>query len=115
MGAARWNLRLGRILFGLLHRRRGPDLRVVVSAGAKLDPELLRKLQGLGWQVPSGYGLAETASLFTGKLPARPRNGRGGQVPRSGRMRSSDTVDEGTGAVQRSGRAWGEERDGQDV
>src|SRR3546814_8799915 len=61
-------------LFGMLHRRLGPDLRLVVSGGAKLDPVLLRKLQGLGWQVLSGYGLAETASIFTGNLPGDRRS-----------------------------------------
>src|SRR3546814_3383979 len=103
MGAARWNLRLGRILFGLLHRRLGPDLRVVVSGGAKLDPELLRKLQGLGWQVLSGYGLAETASIFTGNLPGRQRIGSEGQALGSGRMRIAEPDAEGTGEIQLKG------------
>ncbi len=103
MGAARWKLRLGRFLFGMLHRRLGPDLRVVVSGGAKLDPELLRKLQGLGWQVLSGYGLAETASIFTGNLPGRQRIGSEGQALGGGRMRIAGPDAEGTGEIQLKG------------
>jgi long-chain acyl-CoA synthetase len=104
LGAARrWNLRLGRLLFGAVHRQLGPDLRVMVSGGAKLEPTLLRKLQGLGWQVLSGYGLAETASIFTGNLPGRQRIGSEGQALGGGRMRIADPDADGTGEIQLKG------------
>ena len=99
----RFNLRLGRLLFGAVHRQLGPDLRVMVSGGAKLEPALIDKLQGLGWQVLSGYGLAETASIFTGNLPGRQRIGSEGQALGTGRMRIADADAEGIGEIQLEG------------
>ncbi|MFP4390092.1 MAG: AMP-binding protein, partial [Desulfococcaceae bacterium] len=42
-----------------------PDLRLLVSGGAALDPGLARRLDGLGWTVATGYGLTETAPMLT--------------------------------------------------
>jgi long-chain acyl-CoA synthetase len=70
---------VGRRLFAGLHAQMAPDLRLMVSGGAKLDAEATWALQALGWQVASGYGLAETASLFTGNTPAAQRVGSEGR------------------------------------
>lgn len=70
---------VGRRLFASLHAQMAPDLRLMVSGGAKLDAEATWALQALGWQVASGYGLAETASLFTGNTPAAQRVGSEGR------------------------------------
>lgn len=66
-------LRLGPRLFRGLHARLGPRLRLVVSGGAALDPALGRKLQGLGWEVATGYGLSETSPILTFNPPDRAR------------------------------------------
>lgn len=71
-------LRLGRTLFSSVHRQLAPNLRVVVSGGAKLDLKVARRLEGLGWQVLSGYGLAETAALATINAPGASRLGTAG-------------------------------------
>lgn len=60
---------IGHWLFGGLRARLGPRLRLLISGGARLEPEVLWLLIGLGFEVRSGYGLAETASIFTGNLP----------------------------------------------
>jgi long-chain acyl-CoA synthetase len=65
--------RLGRRLFAGLHRRLAPDLRLVVSGGAALDPDLGLRLQGLGWKVATGYGLSETSPILTFNPPDRLR------------------------------------------
>jgi long-chain acyl-CoA synthetase len=65
----RLNMRLGKRLFGALHRQFGPHLRLLVSGGSALDPDLAWKLEGLGWQVAIGYGLTETAPILTANLP----------------------------------------------
>lgn len=65
--------RLGRRLFAGLHRRLAPRLRLVVSGGAALDPDLGRRLQGLGWEVATGYGLSETSPILTLNPPDRVR------------------------------------------
>jgi long-chain acyl-CoA synthetase len=65
--------RLGRRLFAGLHKRLAPDLRLMVSGGAALDPGLGRRLQGLGWEVATGYGLSETSPILTLNPPDRIR------------------------------------------
>ena len=70
---------VGRRLFGTLHAQMAPELRLMVSGGAKLDAESTWMLEALGWRVASGYGLAETASLFTGNTPAAQRVGSEGR------------------------------------
>lgn len=70
---------IGRRLFGSLHAQMAPDLRLMVSGGAKLDPDATWMLEALGWKVASGYGLAETASLFTGNTPDAQRIGSEGR------------------------------------
>jgi len=59
---ARW---LGRRLFRPIHATIGPNLRVLASGGAPLDPQLAYRLEALGWQVAIGYGLTETSPLAT--------------------------------------------------
>src|SRR5205823_14470719 len=66
-------LRIGRWLFGSLHRRFGEKLRLLASGGAALEPELASKLEALGWQVVIGYGLTETSPLLTLSMPGEAR------------------------------------------
>jgi long-chain acyl-CoA synthetase len=61
----RLGLRIGRQLFRPVHARFGPDLRLLVSGGAALDPETAWTLTGLGWTVTTGYGLTETAPMVS--------------------------------------------------
>jgi long-chain acyl-CoA synthetase len=72
-------LRVGRLLFARLHREFGGRLRVLSSGGAKLDPEIAWKLEGLGWRVLTGYGLTETAPILTFNAPHNARIGTEGK------------------------------------
>lgn len=60
--------RIGKHLFGSLHRRFGGRLRFLASGGSLLDPELGWKLEALGLPVAIGYGLTETSPLIAAKL-----------------------------------------------
>jgi len=73
------NLRVGRLLFRRLHREIGPQLRVMASGGAPLDPDLAWKLEALGWLVGTGYGLTETSPLLTLDKPGEARLGSVGR------------------------------------
>ena len=73
-------LRIGRVLFRALHRSLGGGLRVLASGGAQLDPELAWDLEGLGWEVLTGYGLTETAPMVSFNRHGRTRLGSAGQV-----------------------------------
>jgi len=57
--------RVGPSLFAKFHQRFAPRLRTLVSGGAPLSPELAWQLEGLGWQVGTGYGLTETSPILT--------------------------------------------------
>lgn len=69
----RFGVRIGRWLFSPLHRRLGPDLCLLASGGARLEPAVAWALEGLGWQVLTGYGLTETAPILTFNPPHRAR------------------------------------------
>nr|MDQ5814309.1 AMP-binding protein [Actinomycetota bacterium] len=61
----RTGLRIGEPLMHPLRERFGPNLQVLASGGAALDPKLARKLESLGWRVAVGYGLTETSPILT--------------------------------------------------
>ncbi len=65
--------RLGPYLFRGLHQRMAPSLRMAVSGGAPLPPELAERLRALGWEVATGYGLTETSPILTYNPPDRIR------------------------------------------
>ena len=73
-------LNAGRWLLASVRKRFGPRLRLLACGGALLQPEVLWPLIGLGFDVRTGYGLAETASIFTGNLPKHTRLGSEGKA-----------------------------------
>ncbi|MFO1190326.1 MAG: AMP-binding protein [Alphaproteobacteria bacterium] len=99
----RFGWALGRHLFKGLHARMGPKLRVLISGGAKLDPEAIERLDALGWDVLSGYGLAETASIFTGNLPHAKRIGSEGRPFGRGEIRIANPGADGVGEIELRG------------
>ena len=99
----RFGWRVGRFLFRPLLARVGPRLRLLVSGGAQLDEDLVWQLEGLGWTVRNGYGLAETASMFTANLPGRERIGSEGRPLRGGQIHIGDPNEAGVGEIQLRG------------
>jgi long-chain acyl-CoA synthetase len=80
-------IRLGRFLFAPVRHAMAPRLRLLVSGGARLEKEAEEQLEALGWTVLSGYGLAETASLFTGIRPNDRRVSSAGRPLAAGEVR----------------------------
>jgi long-chain acyl-CoA synthetase len=99
----RFGWRAGRVLFRPLLARVGPRLRLLVSGGAALEERLIWQLEGLGWTVRNGYGLAETASTFTGNLPGRERIGSEGRPFQGGELRIAAPDEAGVGEIQLRG------------
>jgi len=95
-------LRLGRLLFAPVRRGIARHLRLLVSGGARLERETEERLEALGWTVLSGYGLAETASLFTGNRPGARRPGSAGR-PLDGEVRIAQPDGEGIGEIELHG------------
>jgi long-chain acyl-CoA synthetase len=96
-------LHLGRLLFAPVRRAVAPNLRLLVSGGAKLEPGVEQQLEALGWLVLSGYGLAETASLFTGNRPGARRIGSAGRPLADGKLRISEPDADGIGEIELHG------------
>jgi long-chain acyl-CoA synthetase len=72
-------LRAGDYLFAALRKRIAPRLRVLASGGSATEPALAWRLEGLGWQVVSGYGLTETSPILTFNTPGKERVGSAGR------------------------------------
>ena len=96
-------LRPGRIWFAPVRRRVGPRLRYLISGGARLPTEAAEQLEALGWVVLSGYGLAETASMFTGNAPSDRRLASAGKSLADGEIRISGPDDKGIGEIELRG------------
>ena len=58
-----WNL--GQVFFKEIHQRLGGSLRLLCSGGAKLEPEIARDFERLGFTILQGYGLTETSPVIT--------------------------------------------------
>lgn len=62
---ARLSVNAGRVFFRPVHAAFGPRLRLMVSGGAALDPEVQRDFVSLGFPITQAYGLTETAGGAT--------------------------------------------------
>lgn len=76
----RTGLYTGRLLLWPLHRRIGPDLRILASGGAPIPEVVVNELEAIGWQVAIGYGLTETSPLITLRVPGKRGRGSVGQA-----------------------------------
>ena len=94
---------LGRILFRRVRAGLGRRLRLLVSGGARIEPDVAWRLAGLGFELRSGYGLAETASTFTGNLPGRERLGSEGRPFQGGELRIARLDETGHGEIELRG------------
>jgi long-chain acyl-CoA synthetase len=94
---------LGRFLFAAVRRGVAPNLRLLASGGARLERGVEEQLAALGWEVLSGYGLAETASLFTCNRPNDRRAGSVGRPLADGEIRIAEPDDEGIGEIELRG------------
>jgi long-chain acyl-CoA synthetase len=98
----RYAINAGTFLFPTIRARFGAKLRLLVCGGAKLEAETLWTLLGLGFDVRSGYGLAETAAMFTGNLPGNTRWESEGR-PISGDVRIASPDNSGIGEIELKG------------
>lgn len=100
-------LRIAEPLLRPLRNRLGPNLRVLASGGAALDPDLAGKLEAMGWRTAIGYGLTETSPILTLNPPDGEKLGSVGR-PTPGvevRIDPSAMPDESEGQERRTGEA----------
>ena len=58
-------INMGKVLFGAVHARFGPQFKLAASGGARLEPDVYTDMTHLGFTVIEGYGLTETSPLCT--------------------------------------------------
>ena len=69
-----------RLVFDKWRAALGGELRLVVSGGAALRPELVRVFGAAGVEVLQGYGLTETSPIIAYNRPGRNRPGTVGEL-----------------------------------
>ncbi len=65
-------LDLGKVLFWPVHRKLGGRMRLLVSGGSALDPEVQKAFRELGFDLYEGYGLTEAAPVLAVSDPGDP-------------------------------------------
>lgn len=90
---------IGRTLFGGVHRAFGGRLRIFVSGGSALDPDLYAFWARMGFHVYEGYGLTETSPVLTMTPPGTGHPGSAGQLLGSVEMEIRQTNSQGIGEV----------------
>ncbi|MGD0094405.1 MAG: 1-acyl-sn-glycerol-3-phosphate acyltransferase, partial [Planctomycetota bacterium] len=88
-----------RRIFHEVHARLGGHLRLLVSGGAALDPEIFHFFRSFGIVIVEGYGLTETAPVLTVNPLAAPRAGSVGPPIPGVELRIRNPDQSGTGEV----------------
>jgi long-chain acyl-CoA synthetase len=91
---------IGPFIFRSLHRRVGRSLRTLASGGARLDADVARRLEALGWLVLTGYGLTETSPVVSFNVPETRRLETQGRALNGVELRVDDPSGEGKGEIQ---------------
>ena len=65
----RQGLNLGKLLFWPVHRKLGGRLRILVSGGSALSPEVQKAFHEMGFDLYEGYGLTEAAPVLSVSTP----------------------------------------------
>jgi long-chain acyl-CoA synthetase len=68
-GLRRVGVNLGPRLFARVHRALGPRMRLLVTGGSRLDPEIGRDLYAMGFNIMQAYGLTECTGGATVTRP----------------------------------------------
>jgi len=69
-----------RKVFKKVHEKFGGEIETFVCGGAKLDENVARDFQTLGFEVLEGYGMTETSPMITFTRPGRVKIGSPGEI-----------------------------------
>src|SRR5690606_21432657 len=62
---APYGIDLGKLLFFPVHRELGGRLRLLISGGSALSPDVMKAFLGLGFKLFEGYGMTESSPVLT--------------------------------------------------
>lgn len=86
-------------VFKEVHNALGGHLRLLVSAAAPIDPEILKGLQDLGIRAIQGYGLTETAPVVSIESDFAERAGSTGKAISNVEIKIVDKDETGIGEI----------------
>ncbi len=93
-------INLGKIIFRSAHKPFGRGFRFFASGGAKLDPEVMKDLEALGFTVLEGYGLTETSPVVTFNPLTKRKAGSAGKPLPSVMIKIVDTKGDVVGIMK---------------
>ncbi|HKE15432.1 MAG TPA: AMP-binding protein [Kofleriaceae bacterium] len=64
-----YGIDLGKVLFFPVHRELGGRLRLLISGGSALSPDVMKDFLGLGFKLFEGYGMTEASPVITTQRP----------------------------------------------
>ncbi len=67
-----FELDLGRLIFYPVHREFGGRIRLMISGGSALSPEVMKSFRGMGFQLFEGYGMTEASPVLAVQRPGEP-------------------------------------------
>lgn len=67
-----FDLDLGRLVFFPVHREFGGRIRLMISGGSALSPEVMKSFRGMGFQLFEGYGMTEASPVLAVQRPGEP-------------------------------------------
>jgi len=73
-------INLGKVVFQSVHKSLGKQVRFFASGGAKLNSDVMKDLEALGFTVVEGYGLSETSPVVTFNPLAKRKPGSVGKA-----------------------------------
>ena len=94
---------LSKVVGRKIHRELGGKLRLIISGGAPIDPDVLRAWAKLGFLIVEGYGITETAPVLSFNPPAKPRIGTIGLPLPDVQIRIVDPDESGSGEIATKG------------
>jgi long-chain acyl-CoA synthetase len=94
-----FNINFGKTFFAKMHQNLGPSLRLMVSGGARLDPDIAKDFYRWGFTILEGYGLTETSPVAAFNPPHKPKFGSVGKPLLGVEIRIFEPNPEGAGEV----------------
>lgn len=95
----KFNIDVRKKLFGAIHSELGGNLRLIISGGAALRPEMSVWFNDIGILTVQGYGLSETSPVVSAESDIYMRPGSVGKTMGSVEARIADPDSDGIGEI----------------
>lgn len=103
IGNGKMRMAAKKSVFGAIHKNFGGKLRIMISGGAAIDPEILHGLHDLGILAIQGYGLTECAPIAAINRDTYYKDSAAGLAMPHMLLDIYDVQDDGTGEIRLRG------------